>query len=199
MKTVPPGGARPAEPLSRGTIVASIGPAARDVWGDAAWQRVIERLPRETATATTGANLISLQWYPTRYLLDYEQAIFDGPAKRDEEAFRRYVRRRIDMGFGRVRRTFLRFATPERLVTKASQLWRHDQTHGVLKVDLFADGQARLSLRGHPYVPSPLSRMSTAEVMRHILSLSRYRDVRETHALVEDALVITLLWKERTT
>jgi hypothetical protein len=183
--------------MSRGTIVVSIGPAVRDVWGDPSWEGVVDRLPHETVVATTGANLMSLTWYPTRYLLDYERAIFEGPARRDEDAFRRYVDKRIDMGFGRVRRTFLRFATPERLATKASELWRHDQTHGVLKVDAVEDGLARLSLRGHPYVPNPLSRMSTAEVMRYILSLSRYSDVRETHALVDDALVMTLLWKGR--
>ena len=184
--------------MSRGTIVVSLGAAVRDVWGDEAWQRLVDGLPRETAIATTGVNLMSLTWYPTRYLQDYERAIFEGPAQRDEAAFRRYIDRRIDMGFGRVRRTFLRFATPERLATKAAELWRHDQTHGVLKVDQFGDGLSRLSLRGHPYVTNPLSRLSTAEVMRHILSLSRYRDVRETHALVDEALVITLLWKDRT-
>jgi hypothetical protein len=195
--TAPGSGGQPTEPMSRGTIVVSIGPAVRDVWGEAQWQSVLDHLPRETAVATTGANLMSLTWYPTRYLQDYEHAIFEGPAKRDEDSFRRYIDRRIDMGFGRVRRSFLRFATPQRLVMKASELWRHDQTHGLLKVDSFDDGISRLSLRGHPYVSNPLSRMSTAEVMRHILSLSRYRDVRETHALVEDALVMTLLWKDR--
>jgi hypothetical protein len=187
----------PTEPLSRGTIVVSIGPAVRAVWGDEGWDATLGRLPPETLAATTGANLLSLSWYPTRYLLHYERAIFDGPAERDEDAYRRYIDRRIDLGFGRFRRTFLRFATPERLAQRASELWRRDQTHGLLKVDELGEGFTRMSLRDHPYVLNQLSRLGAAEIMRHILSLSRFRDVRETHALVDHALVMTFLWKDR--
>src|SRR5258708_35037312 len=164
------------EPMSRGTIVVSIGVAVRDIWTDEGWRSVLARLPPETLEATTGANLMSMSWYPTRYLLHYERAIFDGPAARDEMAYCRYVDRRIDLGFGRCRRTFLRFASPDKLAQRASEFWRHDQTHGVLKVDAMSEGLARLSLRGHPYVTNPLSRLGCAELLRHILSLSRFNN-----------------------
>jgi len=52
----------------------------------------------------------------------------------------------------------------------------------------------RLGRRGHPLTETPLARLAFAEVMRHVLSLSRARNVRESHALEGDALVVTLTW-----
>jgi hypothetical protein len=182
------------EPMSRGTIVASVAPAVRSLWGDDALEAVLARLPEETRTATTGPALNSLEWYPTRFLLHYDRAIFEGPAGRDETAFRSYLQRRVDLGFGRFRRTFLRFASPERLAQRASELWRNDQTHGELKVETISAEGARLTLRGHPYTTNPISRLAFSEVLRHILSLTRVRNVRETHALVDETLVMNFLY-----
>src|SRR5579884_2316930 len=187
----------PPEPMSRGTIVVSIAPAVRAVWGEDGWRAALERLPPETRAATTGANLLAVSWYPTRYLQDYERAIFDGPAARDEDSYRRYVDKRIDLGFGRFRRTLLRFASVERLAQRTSELWRHDQTHGTLRVDSLGEGTLRMSLRDHPYVDNALSRLGCSEIFRQILRIARFRDVRGTHALVDRALIMTFLWKDR--
>jgi len=181
--------------MSRGTIVASVAPAVRSLWGDDALEAVLTRLPDETRQATTGPALNSLEWYPTRFLLHYDRAIFEGPAGRDEERFRSYLQRRVDLGFGRFRRTFLRFASPDRLAQRAAELWRNDQTHGDLKVESVNPEGARLTLRGHPYTTNPISRLAFSEVLRHILSLTRVRNVRETHALVDDILVMNFLYR----
>jgi hypothetical protein len=182
--------------MTRGTVLQSMVAAVRDMWGEDGVRDVADRLPDETRIATVGPMLSALRWYPTRYVLDWDEARLAGPAHGDEEAFRRSVKRGIDLGFGRVRRTFLSFATPVLLAERAAGLWRHDHTHGELDVDSSArhEGRAWVTLSGHPYVGTTLSRMAFAEVLRYILSLSRAHNVRETHALAGDALAVALVW-----
>lgn len=189
-----------SESMTRGTILHSVATAVRDLWGDDGLRDATERLPDETRTATTGADFESLGFYPTRYILDWNVAVMDGPAGGDEREFRRTVARSIDLGFGRIRRVFLSFATPTLLAQRASELWRHDHTHGrlVLDPDESVPGRRRITLTGHPFVSNPLARMAFSEVLRRVLSLSRVRNVRETHSLKSattgDSLVIVLTW-----
>jgi hypothetical protein len=186
------------ESLSKGTIVHSQAQAIRELWGEDGLRDVVGRLPTEAAEATAGVDFEPLRWYPTRYLLDWNVALLDGPARQDEQAFRRCVARSIDLGFGRVRRAFLAFATPDRLAQRASELWRHEHSQGELSIESDAapvERTARLALRDHPFITTALSRLATAEVFRYILSLSRARNVRESHALHGDALRITLRWE----
>jgi hypothetical protein len=182
--------------MSRGTLLHSIAAGVRDVWGEDGLRDVTARLPEETRTATTGATFTILSWYPTRYVIDWDAAKMAGPARGDEEAFRRSVVRGTDLGFGRIRRTLLSFATPVILAERAAELWRHDHTHGELSVDSSRrnEGKAHVTLTNHPFTETPIARMAFAEVMRHVLSLSRARNVREAHALDGDALVVTLTW-----
>jgi len=185
-----------SEPMTRGTILNSLPAAVRDVWGYEGLRDVIARLPEETRAATTGGGYDALSWYPSRYALDWDVAKMEGPARGDEEAFRRSVDRGIDLGFGRVRRAFLSFATPILLANRAAELWRHDHTHGVLAVDSSTreEGRSRITLVGHPFVATALSRLAFAEVLRYVLSLSRARNVRESHAMNGEALVVGLTW-----
>jgi hypothetical protein len=174
----------------------SVVAAVRDVWGEEGLRDVVSRLPAETREATTGPEFSPLSWYPTRYVVDWDVAKMDGPAHGDEAAFRRSVDRGTDLGFGRVRRAFLSFATPILLANKAAELWRHDHTHGALLIDASrrAEGRARLTLTDHPFVGTALSRLAFAEVMRYVLSLSRARNVRESHAMSGEGLVVALTW-----
>jgi hypothetical protein len=185
-----------SEPMTRGTILHSMAAAVRDVWGADGLRDVTARLPDEARAATTGPDFATLSFYPTRYILDWNTAIMDGPAHDDEREFRRGVARSIDFGFGRVRRAFLSFATPILLAQRAAELWRHDHTHGRLALDPdeSVPGRRRISLTGHPFVTSALGRIAVSEVLRHVLSLSRARNVRETHGMTGDALVIVLTW-----
>lgn len=185
-----------AEPMTRGTVLVSMAAAVRALWGDDGLRDVADRLPHDTRIATTDGMLSVLRWYPTRYVLDWDEAKLAGPAKGDEEAFRRSVTKGIDLGFGRVRRTFLSFATPMLLAERAAGFWRHEHTHGQIAVDSSqrSEGRARVTLTGHPFVETPLSRIAFAEVLRYILSLSRARNVRETHALAGESLAVALTW-----
>jgi hypothetical protein len=182
--------------MTRGTILHSMREAIVALWGEHGLQDVVDRLPDETRVATTGAMLSTLRWYPTRYVLDWNVAKMAGPARDDERAFRRSVALAMDLGFGRVRRVFLSFATPMLLAERAASLWRHDHSHGEISVDSSAreQGRARVTLTAHPFVHSALSRIAFAEAIRRVLALSRVRNVRETHALSGDELVIALAW-----
>lgn len=184
--------------MTRGTLLHSVAAGVLDVWGPEGLRDVTARLPEETRAATTGPAFTLLSWYPTRYVMDWDVAKMAGPARGDEAAFRRSVTRSIDLGFGRIRRALLSFATPVLIAERAAELWRHDHTHGLLSVDSAerSQGHARVTLTDHLFTTTPLARMAFAEVTRHVLSLSRARNVRESHdpSGDGDALVITLTW-----
>jgi hypothetical protein len=186
----------PTAPLTKGTIVHSLIAATREIWGDDGVQDVSQRLSGEARAATLGPDFTPLGWYPTRHILEWNDAILAGPAGGDERAFRRAVARSIDLGFGRVRRVFLSFATPTLLAERATQLWKHDHTHGVLTLDSSATstGRAQVALTDHPFTTTSVARIAIAEVFREVLSLSRAKNVVESHAMSGDALVITLSW-----
>jgi hypothetical protein len=88
------------------------------------------------------------------------------------------------------------FATPPRLAERAAELWRHEHTHGTLRIESSdaARGDARLALRDHPFVREPLARIAISEGIRTVLSLSRAHNVRERHAVLNEVLFITLHW-----
>ncbi len=183
------------EPQSRGTILHSQKVSLEMQWGEAGLRSVLERLTPEVREATTGPSFTPLGWYPTRYVVAWIEAIHDGPARRDEAALRKGVDLAIDLSFGRIRRVFLRFATPVLLAERAAALWRREHTHGSLTMDNdLAERRATVTLRCHPFTATFASRVVTAEIFRYVLSLSRAHNVRESHALHGDALRVTLLW-----
>lgn len=182
--------------MSRGTILHSQRVSAQLQWGDEGVKAVLQRLSPETREATFGPAFTPLGWYPTRYIVEWVEAIHDVAARRDEQAVREWVDRAIDMSFGRVRRVFLRLATPTLLVQRAAELWRREHTHGVLTMESDVPARiARITLRDHPFTTTFASRIATSEIFRHVLSLSKARNVRESHALHEGTLKVSLLWE----
>ena len=187
---------RSEEPLTKGTILQSTRAAVLETWGDAGLRAVADRLPEEARAATMGAELVPLGWHPTRYILDWNDAILEGPAAGDLDAFRQNVDTAMALGFGRVRRTFLRFATPLRLAARAAELWRHEHTHGTVTI-LDQDierGTARVHVCDHPFLTRMPSRVAIAEAFRYVLSRSRAKNVRETHELRAGELWIHMRW-----
>jgi hypothetical protein len=182
--------------MTRGTVLHSSIEACRELWGEAGVREAMTLLPADVREATSAGGFSPLKFYPTHYVNAWDQAKMDGPARGDEDAFRRSVARGLELGFGRVRRVFLQFATPTLLAQRAAELWRHDHTHGELEVDSTRrdEGRARVTLVRHPFVETPVARLAFAEVVRHLLSMSRARNVRATHAHTGDALVIALSW-----
>jgi hypothetical protein len=182
------------EALTKGTILVSTRLAIVDLWGEAGWRDVAARLPEDARQTMTRGELTALGWYPTRFAQDCGRALLAGPGGGKETELRRFVRRSVDLGFGRIRRALLRLATPEMLASRAASLWRHNHSVGDVSIEEMRAGAMRIVLRGHPFVEPPLSNIAFAEGLRHIVSLSGASDVRETHTRKGSGLVVSLTW-----
>ncbi|NUP13353.1 MAG: hypothetical protein HOW73_45525 [Polyangiaceae bacterium] len=171
------------EPNARRTIFAGFRSAALKLWGDAGLAQVSALLTPEARTATIDPVVIAEGFLPERYVLEWYEAVWAGPAKRDRTAYNEFLDRMLDHGFGKVRKVLLGIADAHTLARKAAELWRHDHSHGDLVVLLEQENRIDLGLRDHPYVDTPLARASIAEIIRYVVHLSRAKDVEVQHRL----------------
>jgi hypothetical protein len=184
------------EPLSRGLALLGMRNATLALWGDAGLRAVAARLPEETRAATIDEIVLPITWLPTRYIIEWVDAVWRGPAQEIDGAFGAFVARGVELGFGRIRRFFLGLVSLERMAAHAPLVWRREHTHGTLSVVVSAAGDgATVTLRDHPYVKSERARRAEAEVYRTILTLAGRHDVREKHALDGDSLVVRLTFR----
>jgi len=164
------------EPLTRALIVLSYREAARALWGETGLERLTAALPAETAGILRAARPPE-EWVPVRHAVDVAQVAWDVLCARDRATFHEMIDRVIDFGFGRRQRLLLSLANPPMLLRRAADLWREDHTEGTLGYVPLAVDAARVSLRDHPYVESPVQRDAFAEGVRHAMSLSHVRSV----------------------
>jgi len=167
--------------------------AALEMYGDDGLKDIAERLPADARVIADTA-LITEKWLPEDWIMAWQEAVWHGPARTDDNKFRAYVRRVVDAGFGRVRRLLVNLVTPATLCTRAAELWHDEHTHG--EITAHPDGHVVLiRLRAHPYVMRPVSRLVMAESLRHAASLTRAKDVNEVHRLDGDTLEVKLTWR----
>jgi len=187
-------GIESSEPTARARILVAIRAAVLDLWGDKGLLDIAARLPAETRRRSLEERMTPLAWVPERDIIAWYEALWSGPVEGREDAFLRFVRQMMDRGFGRTRRALLRIATPEALITRAPQLWRLEHSHGDISFVLARRG-ARLTLSDSLYATLPLLRLTTTEIYRYALSLSRAHDVTAvTHGGEEGSLVIEMSW-----
>ena len=191
MESRPPPGA----PMTRGMGMHGTRAAALEMWGADGLRAIGARLPAATRVATLDEILLPVSWYPTQYSIDWLEAIWDGPAGRVDATLCAFVDRSIELGFGRMRRFFLRLASAELMIGRAPQQWRDMHTHGTLTATLLGRDGSMVIVRNHPYTKTALSRRVLAEAYRHLLTLSGRREARETHGVEgPDALYVRLTW-----
>lgn len=179
----------------RGTILSAFREAVVELYGSPGLAQVAARLPAEVRVATIDELVVGPQWLPESCVLAWYEALWSGPCDGRADAFTIVLQRMLDRGFGRIRKAFLRLASPETILAKAPSLWRYDHTHGRLVTEVGA-GVGRLRLDHHPYTESPLSRLAISEIYRYCASLTRVRQVTESHFREpEGALVVTLRWR----
>jgi hypothetical protein len=184
------------EPSARATQLLAFRSAAVTLWGTAGWQEVIDRLPADARDSLAPSRLlVAVGWVPERHLITLAQAVFEGPARGGEDAYREFVHGVIARGFGRIRRVLVQFASPAAVLKRAPELWRHDHTHGELTVEILPSGA--VAILTHPIIPStPLSRQTAAEMFRAVLCLTRARNVRQEHQLSgKDRLRVSFQWE----
>jgi hypothetical protein len=138
-----------------------------------------------------------VEWVPERHMVSLAEAVFAGPAAKSESTYREFVRHQVDFGFGRVRRMLLHLMPPELVLSRASDLWRHDHTHGELRVDFASDRKcANVKLVDHVHATYEIGWITSAEIFRYVLALTRARDVTSTHRRAgERVLEIDLEWR----
>ncbi len=181
------------EPCCRRTIVSALRSAAVELYGEPGLQALGARMTPDCKRLTIDAVQVPSIWLPERLVIEWYQVVYGGPAKAEMPAFNRYLDKMIDHGFGRVRKALLNLLTPPKLLEKARDLWRHDHTHGIFKVDI-KPNSAIITLREHPYVADDLSRAAIAEIYRHCVNLSRTKVVSEKHAFSDGVLQVDLAW-----
>jgi hypothetical protein len=171
--------------------------AVLDLYGEAGLAEVAALVSADNRAATIDQAASPLGWYPERFLCEWHEAAWRGPGKREDAALCRVVDRRIDFGFGRVRKALLGIVGPEGVLRRAGELWKHDHTHGALTLTF--DPEARVAtglLSDHLYCEVPIARRAAAEMFRYIVTLTRgVKTARETHGMQGKALAVRIAWE----
>lgn len=167
--------------------------ACLQMWGEDGYQRVSSELPNHVRERTAGMRPLP-DWILLDDLIAWHQAVWDGPARRNERIMTEHVHATVDQGFGRVKRLLLGVSTPHSLAPRVVALWRDEYSTGKLESSSLEARSIHLTLREHPYVDSQLMRFVIAEVFRYVLSLTQARNVTAVHAVRESALVVVLRW-----
>ena len=168
--------------------------ACEQMWGAAGIDAIVRELPPEVRDRTAG--LLPLpEWIPLEDLIAWHQAVWNGPAKRDEATMMRHARLTVDQGFGRVKRFVISVLTPELLAGRVVALWRDEYSTGQLEARTVESRHVELALSQHAYVEIPLMRNIISEVYRYVLSMTRVQNVTVSHAVRDASLIVSLRWE----
>jgi hypothetical protein len=167
--------------------------AFREMWGESGYESLCSDLPADVQERTAGMRPLP-DWIPLDDLIAWHQAVWNGPARRDEKIMTEHIHATVDQGFGRVKRLLLSISTPHSLAPRVVALWREEYSTGRLESSLLEARSIHLKLSDHPYVDSQLMRFVIAEVFRYVVSLTQAKEVSAVHAVRESALVVVLRW-----
>ena len=174
------------EPSARRVIFAGFRASANRLWGPSGLEAIGARMPADARHATVDAIIITSEMLPEKYVMAWYEAVWAGPAQRQQPVFCEFLDRMMDHGFGRIRKVLLSLVSPTQLATKAPDLWQHDHDTGVL-TSAVEDNVSTFVLRNHLYTTTPLSRLAIAEIYRYALSLARGVQVAtQNHGLEQD-------------
>jgi hypothetical protein len=182
---------------TKGIVLHAMHRAVHALYGEAGLGEVAAFVSADTRAATIERTASPLEWYPERFLCEWHEAAWHGPAKRDDASLCRLVDKRVDLGFSRVRKALLGLVGPEGVMRRAGELWRHDHTHGTLSVSCDAAAKtATGTLTDHVYCQIPIARLAATETFRYIVTLSRgVKAARATHGMQGKALTMRLSWE----
>lgn len=182
-----------AEPLAGQRVFVASRAAAVEMFGDGGLREIAEHLPADARVALIDSAILTEPWLPERFVMAWQEAVFEGPAHGSDDELRRYIYKVVDSGFGRVRRLLVNLVTPATLCTRAAELWHDEHTHGEISAE--PTGRVVLiKLRNHPYVTRPIARLVMAESLRHAASLTRVKRVDQLHRVEGDTLEVRLTW-----
>lgn len=190
----PPSVRPSAASMARGTVFCGLREAALELWGADGLATLAACLPADVKATTVDSFVVSVGWYPESYVMSWFIAAHERMSNRDDRQFFRFLDRMMDHGFGRIRRTLLRLASPNLVLAQATSLWRHDHSHGQLEATV-GRGHAQLTLTNHVYTTDPVSRSAIAEIYRYGVAMTGVKQVISHHSLTEpECLQVTLRW-----
>jgi len=192
------GSVRPsARPLARAMVrrksLIGFRLACHQMWGQTGYQAISSALPADVSDRTAGLRPLP-EWLPLDDLIAWHVAVWNGPAKRDEQIMTRHIQATVDQGFGRVKRFLLSTSTPLMLAPRVVSLWSEEYSTGRLQATAIEERSVQLTLMDHPYIETPLMRYVISEVFRYVVSLTRAKVVTARHGVRDAALVVVLRW-----
>jgi hypothetical protein len=148
--------------------------AAAELWDVTVLTELGVQLSADTRRSTVDALFILADArFPERYVVEWLQAVWQGPCGRDHGKLRSFMGRVCAHGFARMRRMLLETTSPEQLVDKVAAIWESQHSHGKMTMELCGPNQMRVRLADHPYVEWPLTRTALGEFCRYVVSLCR--------------------------
>ncbi len=186
--------ARPgAMPLVHRKSLIGFRAACEQMWGPMGYEAIRSALPADVSDRTAGMRPLP-DWVPLHDLIAWHEAVWNGPARREEKIMTQHIRATVDQGFGRVKRVLLSMSTPHTIAPRVAALWRDEYSTGSLEAASLEEKRVQLVLSDHPYVHIPLMRYVIAEVFHYVLGMTHVEDVVSTHAVQGSSLVVGLRW-----
>jgi hypothetical protein len=167
--------------------------ASEQMFGPAGYAALRDALPPDVSDRTAGMRPLP-DWILLDDLIAWHVAVWNGPAKRDEQLMTPHIQATVDQGFGRVKRLLLSMSTPHTLAPRVVLLWRDEYSTGRLEATSIEERSVELRLRDHAYVEIPLMRYVISEVFRYVVSLTQAKNVTAVHTVRDSALVVVLRW-----
>lgn len=189
--------ARPgAAPLVHRKSLIGFRTACEQMWGPMGAEAIRGALPPDVSERTAGLRPLP-DWVLLDDLIAWHEAVWNGPARRDEKIMTQHARATVDQGFGRVKRVLLSMSTPYTIAPRVAALWRDEYSTGSLVARFLEEDQnaVQLVLSDHPYVNIPLMRYVIAEVFHYLLEMTRVEHVTSSHAVSGSSLVVILRWR----
>jgi len=106
--------------------------ACEQMWGPIGYEAICAALPADVSDRTAGMRPLP-DWIPLDDLIAWHEAVWNGPAKRDEQTMTQHIRLTVDQGFGRVKKFLLSMSTPQSLAPRVVSLWREEYSTGRLE------------------------------------------------------------------
>ncbi len=175
-----------SEALVRRRYFSAMRQAVVDLWGEDGLHAVARALPKNIRDATLDVPIIAEEWLPATAAMAWFEAVWEGGAQRKGELFGAFVDRQTEVGFGRVRRLLLSYATPPLVIARATKLWRDDNSAGELVAIPDTLNRVIVELRDHVYATTPLARLTITEFLRCVLRRCRARNVTGSGVLRDD-------------
>ena len=195
--TAPHGASAPRGNIARVDRKSLIGfrAACEEMWGEKGFAQICAALPPDVRERTAGILPLD-KWNALEDLIAWHRVVWQGPAARDEKLMTAHIHATVNAGFGRVKRLFLRLATPRTLAPLVAALWRDEYSTGLLEATFPDEHSVELTLSSHPYVDDPLMRFVISEVFRYVLSMTNVERVDiAAYGVREKSLSVLLRWE----